>query len=151
MVKSTSKAVIVQRQFAIDAPQQRVWSLLARVIYQCLPLEKMDVVNERLFYAELRWNLALIGLRFHLKVEFVDISPPYFLACILSVKRGLIQLGPRVTFALRQVNHHRTEVTCTATEENKTGKLMRWAMRRQQQSFAGKMFDSMRARLEQLC
>ena len=54
----TSKKSIAERQFVIDAPQKRVWDLLARAVYQSLPLEKIDIVNERTFFAELRWNLA---------------------------------------------------------------------------------------------
>ncbi len=151
MIITPGNTLIVQRQFVIDAPQQRVWDLLARVIYQCLPLEKMDIVNERTFNAEVRWNLAFIGLTFHLKGEFIDISPPNFLSCALSMKRGLIQLGLKVAFTLRPVNHHKTEVVCRVEEGKGIRKLVRWVMRKPEQRFAGNVFNSMRVRLEQLC
>lgn len=145
-----AKTLSAQSQFTVDAPQQRVWNLLGRVIYQCLPLEKMDVVNEKVLYAELRWKLAFVALRFHIRVEFVDISPPNLFVCLISVRKGIIQLSLRVIFALRPVNQQKTEVTCTAAEEGKAGMLQRWATRRQQQNFAENIFDSMKARLEQL-
>lgn len=147
----TSKKSIAERQFVIDAPQKRVWDLLARAVYQSLPLEKIDIVNERTFFAELRWNLAFVGLRFHLKGEFVDISPPSFLGCMISVKKGIIQLDLRITFALRAVNRHKTEVVCIVAEDGKLKMLSRWVMRIPQRSFAGNVFNSIKARLERIC
>jgi hypothetical protein len=34
----------VEKQFVINATQERVWGLLGGAIYQCLPVEKVDVI-----------------------------------------------------------------------------------------------------------
>ena len=145
---SNSETVIVQREFVLDTPQKRVWDLLGKVIYQCLPLEKVDVVNERLFYAELRWKIFLVSLKLHLKVEFVDILPPDIIACMISVKKGFIHLEPKVLFTLKPVNQQKTSLTCTATGD-RTG-ILQWVMKKQQQRFAGNLFSLIGSRLGSL-
>lgn len=151
MAIDTGKKLIARRQFVIDAPQQRVWALLPKAIYQCLPLRKIDIVNEKCFLAELKWNLAFVGLKFHLKGEFVDISPPTLLGCVISLKSGIIQLGARVTFVLRPVNQDKSEVVCVALEQGKRGMLTRWAARMPEQTLARSVFHAVRARLEEIC
>ena len=146
-----SNPLIAQREFTIDASQQRVWELLPRAIYQGLPLEKIDIVNERNFNAELRWNLIFIGLKFHLKGEFIEIIPPSFFGCILFVKKGIFQLGLKVTFELRSVNQKRTQIICEAMERKKRrGALLKWAMRIPEERLCGNAFQLIRARLEQI-
>ena len=144
------KTPIAKKQFAIEASQQRVWNLLGRVIYQCLPLEKMDIVDETTFYADLRWRLAFINIPLRLRGKFVDISPPSFLGCLLSVKKGIIQRELEVTFRLNPISQDKTEVTCMA-EGEETRPPLKWIVKREQQRFAENVFDSIRARLEQLC
>ncbi len=145
------KAPIVQRQFVIEASQQRVWDLLGRTVYGCLPLEKMNIVNETTAYAVLRWRLGFISLPLDLKLELVDISPPGLLGSKIWVKKQVIQLvALKVTFTLRPVNKGRTEVVCTAMEEG-GGTILRWLLGGQQRSFTEGMFDSIRARLERFC
>lgn len=143
---------MVERHFAIDGPQQRVWDVLAKAIYQSVPLEKMNIVNEKTFYAELRWNLAFIRLTLNLEAKFVDISPPSFIGCILLVNKGMMRSSLKVMFTLRAVSESRTEVACVATAEGKgTGGILGWILRTGQKTFAGKVFDSLEARLKQLC
>ena len=89
--------LIAQKQFTINAPPQTVWQLLPRVIYQCLPLEKMDIVDERTFYADLKW-LPFAGSTLHLKGKFVEISPPDFLSCTISVTKGIIRTNGYIYF-----------------------------------------------------
>lgn len=145
------KAPVVQRQFVIEAPQQRVWNLLGRTIYRCLPLEKINIVNETTAYAVLRWRFGFVSLPLDLKLELVDISPPSSLGSKIWVKKLAIQLvALKVTFTLRPVNKGKTEVVCTAMEEGR-GTLLGRLMEGQQQSFTEGMFDSLKARLEQFC
>jgi acyl-coenzyme A thioesterase PaaI-like protein len=70
--------------------------------------------------------------------------------CIILLKRGIIQLGMKVSFRLRPVNEGKTEVVCRAMEEG-TRTIIGQIMRGQQQSFAENTFDSIEARLAQLC
>ena len=145
------KAPIVQRQFVIEASQQRVWDLLGRTIYRCLPLEKMNIVNETTAYAVLRWRLGFISLPLNLKLELVDISPPSLLGSKIWVKKRAIQLASlKVEFTLRPIDKDKTEVICTGMEEDR-GTIAGWLVRGQQRSFAEDMFDSIKARLEQFC
>jgi hypothetical protein len=152
MVLRTSGTSVVERKFAVEAPRQRVWNLLAKAIYQCVPLEKMNILNETNFHAELRLNLAFVILRFHLEGKFVDILSPSFLGCILLVNKGIIRLGLKVMFTLREISEDRSEVACVAIAEGKrTGGILGWILGIGQKIFAGRVFDSLEARLKQLC
>ncbi len=144
--------LITQKQFAVDAPLERVWGLLPRVVHQCLPLEKMDIIDEQTFNADLRWDLAFISLKLHIKGKFVDISPPSHLRCVLSVDRALLHLKIGVAFTLKPIDADKTEVLCAATSEGSEKKrLLDWALAGQQRQFAGNIFDSIRRRLVELC
>ena len=144
-------APIVHRQFVIEASQQRVWDLLGRTVYRCLPLEKMNAVSETTAYAVLRLRLAFISLPLNVKVELVDISPPSSLGSKIWVKKRVIKLvALKVTFTLRPVDEGKTEVVCTAMEDGRRT-MLGWLVRGQQRSFTEGMFDSIRARLEQFC
>jgi carbon monoxide dehydrogenase subunit G len=150
LVIGTLKTLVAQKQFVVDASQHRVWDLLGTIVYQLLPLEKVDIVNLTTFRAVLRWRMGFITFPFRVKGELVDISRPSSFGCIIRVKRGVIQLGMKVTFTLRPVNEGKTEVVCRAIEEG-TRTIMGRIMRGRQQSFAENTFDSIEARLAQLC
>ncbi len=139
---------ILQKEFTIAAPPEKVWDMLGKVIYRCLPLEKMDIVDETTFRAVLRWRWAFIKLPLNLKVKLVDISPPSSLGSLIRVKKGMIDMVIKVSFTLTPVNEGKTEVVCTALDEGERN-VPGWLMRGQQRSFAEEMFDSIRERLAQ--
>ena len=144
---------VAETRFVVEASQQRAWQVLPRVMYQCLPLEKMQIVDDRTFFADFRWALPFGGgPMFHLAGKFVDMSPPNSLTCILSVKKGIVQLSMKVLFGLRAVDEGKTEVACTVMEEGReTGAWLNRIMRGTQRRFTGKVLGSIKARLEQLC
>lgn len=144
------RTAVVQKHFVIDAHQQRVWELLGSAVFQCLPLEEMNILNQTTFYAVLRWRLGFISIPLNLKVKLVDILAPHSLGSVIWVTRGIIQLGLRATFTLRPVNEAKTEVICSATEEGKES-IMGRIMRRWERSFAEEVFNSIRVRLEKVC
>ena len=144
------ETALAQKNFDIDAPQQRVWKVLGSAVFQCLPLEEMNILNQTTFHAVLRWRLGFISIPLNLRVKLVDIVAPHSLGSVIQAKKGIIQLGLKVTFTLRPVNEGKTEVICSATEEG-TGNIMGRIMRRWQRNFAGQVFDSIRARLEKIC
>ncbi|MFC1971117.1 hypothetical protein ACFLV0_04200 [Chloroflexota bacterium] len=143
------RTTVTEKQFTIDAPQQRVWKLLGSSIFQCLPLEEMHAPNQTTFYAILRWRLRFTSIPLNLKGKLVDIVEPSSLGAIIWVKRGVVNLGMKITFILRPVNEGKTEVVCSATEESR-GIIVR-IMRRWGRIFAENAFSSIQARLEQIC
>jgi len=148
-VKDEQKLLLVRREYTIQAPQQRVWDLLASTIIQCMPVEQMDIVNETTFLAvlKLKWGFVEIPLR--LKVQAVDISPIGSLSTLVTAGKGQFQASLKVSFALTAVKEDRTSVVCTATED--AGSKLMWLLKGQQRSFAGRMFDSIRQELERCC
>lgn len=142
--------IIAQKHFVVEASPPRVWDLLGTVVYQSLPLEKVDIVTTDSFRAVLKWPMGFITVPFDVKGKLVGMSRPGSFGSVMSVKWGLVQLGVNVNFALKPVPEGKTEVVCTATEEGGRT-IMGWILSGQQRSFAGSMFDSIRARLQQLC
>ena len=139
----------VEKQFVFNAPQERVWNLLGGAIYQCLPVEKVDIINEWLFNADLKLQFGLIRIPLKLTVELTEINPPESLATIIQVMLGAIHFLISVNFTLRQADADKTEVIGIAKDEG--GQVVwRWILAKQRREFAEKVFDSIEARLKQL-
>ncbi len=157
MLKSDAKTIEkrstgilrVEKQFVLNAPQERVWGLLGGVIYQCLPVEKVDVINEWLFNAELKLRFGFTRIPLKLKVELTEINPPGSLGTKIRIRVGIVQFLMAVTFMLRQVNGDKTEVIGMAKDEGRQA-ISRWVLSKQRRDFAEKIFDSVEARLRQL-
>lgn len=144
-----SQEIIGNKQFTIEAPQSRVWELLGRAIYRCLPLEQMEVSSHTTFRAVLRWRLAFIAIPLRVKVVLAEISPPNLLAALIEVRKSVINQTMKVTFNLRPLDESKTEVSCRALRDS--GGLIAWLMRGQQQRFTGQIFDSISATIRRLC
>lgn len=142
--------IVAQKQFVVEASPPRVWDLLGTVVYQSLPLEKVDIVSTDSFRAVLKWPMGFVTVPFDVKGKLVGMSRPASFGSVICVKWGLVRLGVKVNFTLKPVAESKTEVLCTAMEEGKRT-VMGWILSGQQRSFAGSMFDSIRARLQQLC
>lgn len=145
-----SRRTIAKRQFVVGDSQGRVWDLLATLIFQQLPLEKVDIVGLNSFNAVLRWSIGFISFQFRVEGKLVDVSRPNSYGCVMLVKRKPIRLGVKVAILLKMVDASKTEVFCIATEDGKRT-IMGWVLGRQQRNFALNMFDSIGARLQQLC
>lgn len=150
MVVDPQEGTIAQRQFVIDASQQKVWDLLATVVFQELPLEKVDIVGLDSFNAVLQLRMAFFSFPFDVKGKMVDVSSPDSLGCVILVKKGPIRLGVNASFALKRIDESKVEVICTAKEVGKST-ILGWGLRRQQRNFTLNLFDSIRARLQQIC
>ena len=140
---------LAHRQYVIAASRQRVWDLLASTIIQCMPVEQMQIVNDTTFLGVLRLKLGAIEVPLRLKVRAADISPIESLATVVTVEKGVFQSSLKVTFALTEAGEKSTSVACAASEEK--GSLLMRLLRRQQRSFAGQMFDSIKQELERSC
>ena len=153
LVIVTLQTLIVEKRFIIGASQERVWDLLGKAIFYCLPeLEKIKVVSQSTFYATLRFRVAFTWLTLNLKGELADVSPPDFMVSILKVKSkwGIIQLLLKTTFKLRSVDEGRTEVVCRATVEQ-MGAILGWTLIKKQRSLAVNTLDCIERRLKQVC
>ena len=139
----------VEKQFVLNAPQERVWGLLGGAIYQCLPAEKVDIINEWLFNAELKLRFGFVRIPLKLKVELTDINPPGSLSTKIWIRMGIIQFIMAVTFMLRQADGEKTEVIGMAKDEGRQA-IWRWVLLKQRRDFAENVFDSVEARLKQL-
>jgi hypothetical protein len=142
--------MIAERRFVLGASQKRVWDLLAMVIFQQLPLERVDIVGLDSFNAVLRWGVGFIKVPFRVEGKLVDVAKPTSYGCLITVKRGPVRLGVRVGIAVKAVDENKSEVICTAMEEEK-GTLLGRLLSGQQRAFALKTFDSIGGRLEELC
>ncbi len=141
----------IQKQFVIKSSQERVWELLGRTVYRCVPLEKMNIINETTADAIFRWKLCFLRLPLDIRVQLVDISPPSFLGSKIRVRKGIFQMAAlEAIFALKPIDNSNTEVTCTGIEQkgiNVIGQLLRGPQRR----FTEDIFNSIRSQLELLC
>lgn len=152
MVTNAPETIIARKQFAINADQQRVSYLLAKAIYQCLPLERMNIVDDKTFRADLKWHVAFVPIRLYLEGKFQDVALPDFLSCRLSVKRGILHLGVKVAFTLKPIKESLTEVTCDAVADREdAGGLLGRILSGAQKGFAEGTFESLRVKLGQLC
>jgi hypothetical protein len=114
-----------------------------------MPVEQMQIVNDTTFIAVLRMRFGAIEVPFRLKVQAADITPIGSLSTVVTASKGMFQSSLKVAFSLKAVNDNETSVVCTATEE--TGSKWMRLLKRQQQSFAGGMFDAIREQLERSC
>ena len=109
----------------------------------------MQILNDTTFLAVLKLKLGLVEVPFRLKVQAADISPIDSLSTLVTASKGIFRSSLKVSFALTTAKEDQTAVVCTATED--TGSKLMWLLKRQQQSFAGRMFDAIRAQLERNC
>jgi len=142
-------APLARRDYIIQAPRQRVWDLLASTIIQCMPVEQMQIVNDTTFLAVLRVKVGFFEMPFRLRVQAADISPIDSLSTLVTASKGIFRSSLKVSFALTPIKEDQTAIVCTAAEES--GSKWTWLLRRQQRSFAGEMFDAIRAQLERTC
>ncbi|MFC1971561.1 hypothetical protein ACFLV0_06540, partial [Chloroflexota bacterium] len=146
----TSSNILTQTSFVINAPLEKVWRLLGSAVFQCLPLERMDIVDQTHFNAVLRWKLAFVKIPLNLKTIMDDIVAPTTFGCVIQIEKGIMKLGTRVTFNLKAIGEDKTEIDCVATKEGERTLLGR-ITGGQQRSFSENVFSSIRTRLEQLC
>lgn len=139
---------VAEKQFLIGASQQRTWELLGKMVYQCLPLEQMNLISLDTFQAVMRWRLGPVNIPLGIQGRLVDVVTPTSLGCLVLVSMGIIHLGVKVTFTLRPASGDRTEVVCRAMEE---GAKTFWFLKGQERAFAENMFESIKTRLERLC
>ena len=141
---------LAQNQFVLESSPEEVWDLLASVIFQQMPLERVDILDLDSFNAVLKWRPGFFNLPLDVRGELRDVSRPDSLGCSILIKMGPVKLGVTTSMTLREIEGGKVEVLCEAVEEGGSAFMGR-IMRGQQRKFALKMFDSIEERLRQLC
>lgn len=145
----TSGKEIASRDFEVEGSQMRIWRLLGKVIFSCLPgMEEIEVADETNFRAVQRTRVAFMEVKMKLKGEIVDITPPHSLAVTLDLGAlgGLIEMKQRVTIGLTAVMPEKTEVRCRAVLSASTG-LPGWLIVGRARPFVKQMFEAMEKRM----
>lgn len=149
MALDQHKPVLARQKYTIGASQQRVWDLLAANVVQSLPIEQMDFINETALTAVLNIKVGFIKVPTPVTVEIADISPIESFTTMVTASKGGLRSVLRVSFKLAAVTDEQTSVTCIVVEDygSPLMRLLRW----QQRHFAGKIFRTVRNRLECSC
>jgi carbon monoxide dehydrogenase subunit G len=152
MRTSTASTVLAQKDFLANAPRERVWRLIGKVVFSVLPgMEKMEILDENNFRALLRVKMMGAEWVLKLKGEMVEISPPESFSVKLSLEglRGRVKAYQRVAFAMTPAEGGMTSVACRAIAEN-MGFLPRVFLSGQARSFARETFEAIEKRLKEL-
>ena len=141
--------VLIRREFVLDAPQPRVWDLIATTILQSLPVTQTEIVNDSTLRGILRLKLGFIEWPLPLQIEVSDIVPMSRFATRVTVGEGLLRAVLNVAYELTDLEDDRTRIACCTTIEQapRWMTLVRWQQRR----FAAQMFDAVHVALERAC
>jgi carbon monoxide dehydrogenase subunit G len=143
---------LAEREFTIQATQDRVWRLLGKVSLKSLPgMEQMDILDENTFKAILRVKVAFAELRMKVKGEIADVTPPESFAVKLEMvgPGRLFAFKQTVEFAIHAIDTDRISMACRAVAED-MGILFRLALFGQPRHFADATFDAIEKRLKEL-
>jgi len=144
-------AEIAERNFVVEASRDRVWRLIGKVIFSCLPgMENIEILDENNFRAVLRIKITLINLGLKVEGEMVDISPPESLAVRLALTGpGGLRMDQRVSVALASLEKGKTGLACKATVERMEF-LFQSLLLRQARRFASATFAAIEKRLQEV-
>ena len=112
---SRGKRGFGKKDFVVNAPPERVWRLIGKVIFSVLPgMENMEILDENNFRALLRVKMMGSEWALKLKREMVDISPPesFSVRLFLEGVGGMVKTGQKVAFAMTPVEGGKTSVAC---------------------------------------
>ncbi len=86
--------LVAENRFTLEATPERVWDVLGRAIFSGLSgLEKLHIIDENNFEADLKAKAYGIPLTMKLRGEMTDISPPTTLAVKLAVELAITAIG----------------------------------------------------------
>jgi len=152
MKSSPIGTVLAEKNFIVDAPPERVWRLIGKVIFSSLPgLENMEILDENTFRALLRAPILGFHVTLKLKGEMVDMEPPnsFSVKLFLEGLGGLFKANQKVTFIMTLMEKGKTSVSCKATVEN-LAFLPRLFLLGQARRFARSTFGAIEKRLKEL-
>ncbi len=146
------ETVLDERNFMVDASQERVWKLIGKVIFSSLPgMERMEILDENNFRALLITRVMGVHITLKLKGEMVDVEPPdsFAVKLFLEGPGGIFKASQKVSFAMTPSEETKTRVACKAVIED-VGVLPGLLLTRQARSFARSTFESIEKRLKEL-
>jgi carbon monoxide dehydrogenase subunit G len=141
--------VLSKSHFVIDAPQDRVWRLMASAVFQCLPLEQIEVADQSHFGAKLTLQFGFLKIPVNLSGH-LEMVPQSKFANTIEIQKWIFKLGTKVIFSLKPTGDEKTEIDCLATDDGK-GTIMGLVTRGKQRSFAQDVFKAFQKRLVQMC
>ena len=146
------ETLIAEKKITAEASRERVWDLLGTLIFDSLSgLEKMEIIDENNFRAELKAKAFGLPLVFSLRGELIDIFPPSALTVKLSTasKWNLVTLVQKIAFRVDPEDDGRATMMCRAVAED-LSPLIRFVLLGQVKHMAGEIFDSMERGLKEL-
>ncbi len=150
--QKSMETLIAEKKLAAEASQERVWDLLGTLIFDSLyGLEKMEIIDENNFRAELKTKAFGIPLLWHLRGEMIDISPPNSLGVRLTTKSrwDMITVVQKITFSLNSSGESRSTMVCRAMAED-LAPWIRWFLLGQVKTLTKQIFDSIEEGLHRL-
>ena len=146
------KIQIARSKYVIEAARERVWGLLPFSIFNGVEgIEKISVLSEKVFRAEMPIRLSFIRLKAHLSGKIMDIHEPETLAVALEAKviGGLIQVKQNIVFTLNSSHVDETEVSCEVVA-NGIGPIFRWILLKRAQATGQTTLDNIEKYLKRL-
>ncbi len=141
-----------ERNFEVQASQERVWRLIGKVIFSSLPgLERMEILDESNFRGVLRIQILGVQITLKLKGRMLDMQPPdsFSVQLLLEGPAGMFKADQRVAFTMTPVEAERTGVACEAVIDE-IGFLAGLLVKGQARSFARSTFEAIEKRLKEL-
>ena len=146
------ETLIAEKKISQEVSRERVWDLLGTLIFDSLSsMQKLEIMDENNFGAELTAKAFGIPLAMHLRGEMVDIAPPEALTVKLAArsKWNLITVVQKITFTISPTEKGNTTMVCRSVAQDLPF-LVRLFLLGQVRAMAGQIFDSIQERLKQL-
>ncbi len=141
--------LLEHRRFTVEISQERVWRLMGKAIFSCLPgMENIEILDENNFRALMKERV--LGLKVPLKLtgEIVEMEPPDSFSVKLLLESGLFRMDQKVTFITMSVEEGKTSVDCKAAVENLEF-MARLFLVGRARSFARSTFEAIEKRLKE--
>jgi carbon monoxide dehydrogenase subunit G len=113
--------LLEQRNFTVETSQERVWRLIGKVIFSCLPgMENIEILDENNFRAILKAQVLGFLVPMKMTGEIVEMEPPdsFAVKIFLEGPGRLFKAEQKVAFIMAPMEEGKTSVTCKATGEN---------------------------------
>jgi len=147
-----SEVETARTSFVIEAPNQRVWNLLGRAIFDSMGkgLEQMKVIDENNFRANLKVKVFAIPITMQIRGETSDITPPERLVTKLGTKGmgGLVNLNQVIYITLKPEGQDKTKIEAWAVATGLNA-LFKMALLGQVRHQAKEIFGIIEQRLKQ--
>jgi carbon monoxide dehydrogenase subunit G len=141
--------LLEHRNFMVETSQERVWRLIGKAIFSCLPgMENIEILDENNFRALLKARVLGFKVPLQLTGKIVEMEPPDSFSVKLLLESGLFKADQKVTFTTIRAEEGKTSVDCKATIEN-PGFLPRLFLIGRARSFARSTFEAIEKRLKE--